>query len=378
MNFAWTEEQHLLVEQIESFAKGRLAPLTATWHDQEERVQDAMPLLAEQGLLGCCIPETDGGPGLDPAVLCQFLTTLARVNASLATQAAILNATAIEYLIHGDHSPQRQERLHSLLEQQQWIAWVSDACMPEGPPPAVHAIRTTQGWQLRGMVPFVTLGISAHSLLVFAQDEHNQRHAFWLQANHPGIERQVVRGKLGLRSTDIAHIRLHEVEVSPTQQIGPDNDVRLAEITAWNKGRIALAAVALGIGQAAHQQACLYAQQRKQFGAPLASFQAIQWKIAEGAMDLEAATCLLYRAISAWQHQQPEDLERWAGMAATFSSQAALRTSEDAIQIHGGYGFTKEFPVERYYRDAQSLRARWLDEKHISPVHAHGSWYRDL
>lgn len=375
MYLSLTEDQSLLLEQIAAFAKGQLAPLCMAWRDQEESAQAALPLLIEQGLMGCCVPETEGGPGLDPFVLCHGLAALAHIDASLATQAAILNGAVIEFLLHHDHSPQRNDRLHSILTEQHWVAWVSEQTSDHPVTTPIQANTTTDGWSLQGSVQHVTFGVSAHVLLVFANDEQNQRRAFWIKANTPGIERQVVRGKLGLRYTDVAHIRFHAVEIQADQEIHTAPNTQLAEMYSWQKARITLAAVALGVAQIAHQHACQYAQQRKQFGSSLSSFQAIQWKIADRAMDIEAATHTLNRALFAWQTESTDALASWANAVTALVAHAATKTTEDALQIHGGYGFTKEFPVERFYRDAQTLRSRWLDPKLHTPHHVRGSWY---
>jgi alkylation response protein AidB-like acyl-CoA dehydrogenase len=330
-----------------------------------------LPILGEQGIIGCRVSEEYGGAQLDAVVQHRLIAAIAQADASIATMLAFLNGFVIEHLIMWATSEQQQQILPNLLDGQQWATWAS-------PPPArfvdlpqapdVLANTHPDGWQLNGELRFVPMGATAKWLLVFASDAQDQRHAFWLEANTPGIERQVVRGKLGLRHSDFAHVRLHNAEVPNTARIGREGDQRKMERATWRRGRVCLASVALGIAEAAHREACTYAMQRRQFGRPIGDFQAIQWKIADVAMKIEASRLLTDRAAWSWQQCDEIQLEIWSHAARMYTGQTAVNSAAEAIQIHGGYGYTVEYPVERFYRDAQSLRAQW-NEQSIAHTH---------
>ncbi|TNE49891.1 MAG: hypothetical protein EP343_10180 [Deltaproteobacteria bacterium] len=378
MRYTLTEDQSLMVDQVNEFAKGHLGPLVDGWKQQEETAHEGLQAIAEQGLLGCCIPEADGGAGLDPFTLCHSIRAIARVDASLATLVALTNGLVAEYLIHFDKSPQRSARLEALITGESSVAWLAPTYSTKPPFPNVTAEPIESGWKLNGEVQFVSQGATAHNLLAFATTPDGHLQAFWMKATAPGVERQIVRGKLGLRHTELAHIRLHGLELPTSAMLHPDSFADDPLKRVWCTGRTALAAVCLGNAEASLREATQYAQQRKQFGKPIAAFQAIQWKVANAGMAIETAKLFVDRAVSYWDGEDLTELERWSHMAFSRASQAAVHTGAEAIQIHGGYGFTQEYPVEKLYRDAQTLRARWHNEGEAQTVAAEPGWHLSL
>lgn len=369
------EDQSMMVEQMSEFAKGRLAPMVDKWKNQEETSAEGLQAIAEQGLLGCCIPEEDGGAGLGPFTLCHSIRAIAHVDASLATLVAITNGFVAEYLIRFDQSPERSARLESIMTGESITAWLAPTTSSKTPFPNLTAERTEQGWKLNGEVQHVTQGITAHHFLAFAQTPSGEQQAFWLDASASEIERQVVRGKLGLRHTDVAHVRIHGLDVPTSAMLHPESFADENLNIVWSTGRTALAAVCLGTAESSLREATQYAQQRKQFGKPIAAFQAIQWKVADAGMATETSKLFLDRATYCWSQNDLHELNRWSFMAFSKASQTAVDSGAEAIQIHGGYGFTREYPVEKLYRDAQTLRARWHNEAASQQIVAEPGWH---
>jgi alkylation response protein AidB-like acyl-CoA dehydrogenase len=363
------EEENLLLQQLREFLKKTLPTLQRL--SEEERLKlDALEELADFGLLTMRIPEEQGGLGMRVPLLCRVLAEIAQIDPSIALLLAFQQAWSIESLRHLDDKT-TQDRLFHAMASGAWVACVlhhpmdeeaaSPAPTAENPAkPRTHTVtakRTEDGsWVLRGEAPFVTLGASAPSLLIEACDQEGGLRYFWLDNEaREKISAQIVEHKLGLRGCETAHLRFNDLLLPPVSCL-PIDPLRFS---SWRGLRIALAAIHVGITQAALHTARDYALQRKQFGQPIASFQAIQWKIADMAMQADAAMLLVEQAADAWEKGHAKEADHLGHMARLFAAEAAQYATQEAIQIHGGYGFTKEFPVERYYRDAHALRARF-------------------
>lgn len=352
MQFALTEDQSYLSDQIQEFAKQQLASLPES--SDPLVLQQRLALLAEQGLFGLCIPEALGGPEIDPITLCKCISVLGEVDASLATAVAVLNGFVIPALIQ-DSSSQHQEELTSLMMGESLYAWCELAS-------------STTTWseeaegviRVSGVATWAPLASIASQLLVVAEDPSGQKHIFRVSPESAGVRIQAHTRPLGLRSVGSAQVCLENVELSTQSFIGTSSVWPSEHATyVQQTGQTALAAVQVGIARAALNISRSYAQERKQFGKPIAAFQAIQWKIADMAIGLEAASLLTAHAASCWATSSTELWTEWSGSARAKASEISAFATQEAIQIHGGYGFTTEYPVERLYRDAHTLRSSW-------------------
>ncbi|MCB9639476.1 MAG: acyl-CoA dehydrogenase family protein [Myxococcales bacterium] len=353
-------EESLIIEQVRDFARKELSSLSSAAEHQEQFSRESIEALGSYGLLSMRIPEAFGGTEMDPVTCCRVLMELAWVDASLAVIVALQNAWGVEF-VNATGSDEQKALWLGALAEGALIACGGEgfACEAGGARGNTGLLRVQhQGdsWRLEGEAHFVSLGGEAELLLLGAVDEQGEIHSFVLEGD---ARKQVIakpfEGKLGLRGTEVAHLALHGVVVPDSARLA--NCAEAAD--AWAFGRVALAAVSVGVAQAALWQSLQYAQQRKQFSQPISSFQAIQWKLADMAMKAEAAQVLVDHAADLWQRGEMEALEDAGRQARLFAAEMAVWAGQEAIQIHGGYGFIREFPVERYYRDAQTLRARW-------------------
>jgi len=354
MNFDLTSEQSMLVDQIKLFAKEQLAPKVQHRDDHGSFFEEGLRSLSELGMLGFCVPEAYDGVESDPLALCRALSGLASSDASMALLAALINGLTVEYILASATEDQKQNWLPQLVTGECWPAWAGTSPTLQNSASTIQATRDGENWILQGTQKFVYMGQHATHFVVFA-DHARGEQAFWIERETEGLQIAPVQRALGFRSTGLSQLTLEGLVVSEDNRIGKSTASSTAP--AWRRGNTVLAAISLGIAQGALDRAIDYAKQRKQFGKPLAAFQAIQWKIADMAMELEAGRLLLDRAAFDWQQQDEEALELSSRSARLFTAELATKCAQEAIQIHGGYGFTTEFEVERYYRDAQALRA---------------------
>lgn len=359
MQFALTEDQQFLVDQIQQFASQTLTPAPEQLPD--DVATGRLISMAEQGMLGLRVPERLDGPGIDATTLTRSISALASYDGSVALAAAANNGFLFEYLLLGATEAQQKQWLPPLMQAEQWAAWCDQ---PEGP--AASCQREGESWRLQGSFGFVPLaGVAAHFLIV-AKDEHDTTHAFWVPKATQGLQVTPIQRPLGCRNAAIARVELKDLSVQAEARVGTEGDQSALREQAWRRTHVALAAASLGLAQAALRESIAYAKERKQFGKPIAAFQAIQWKIADLAMECESVRLLIDRAAYAWEQGDEEGLAAWSSVARLKSTELAALAGQEAIQIHGGYGFTTEFPVERLYRDAHALRACWINRPHAN------------
>jgi alkylation response protein AidB-like acyl-CoA dehydrogenase len=354
MRFSLQEDQTILSDQIRQFASQELTLPHQGLSNSE--VQARLTAITEQGIMGLSIPESHGGPGVDHITLARCVMALAETDASLATIVALTNGCVVEALLLSENHPAQNTRLEAIMTGEARVAWCGGH-MGEARPIAKP---TETGWLLSGTCPTVPLATQATAFLVCANSDDGPL-LFWLPRETQGLDVTPIERPLGLRHASSGTVQLNDAKADQTTQLLPasgDGASFLQQLLA--RGNTLLAGVATGTRQAALDVAANYAQERKQFGKPISAFQAIQWKLADMAMEQEACRLLFDRAAHAWATNDEAALQEWS--AAAFSKAAAFApfAGQEAIQIHGGYGFTTEFPVERLYRDANALRARFF------------------
>jgi alkylation response protein AidB-like acyl-CoA dehydrogenase len=356
MDFELTPEQREIQGLAREIADAEIAPNAASW-DREHRFPDELfPRLAELGLMGVCVPEEYGGAGADFLSYVLVLEELSRADAGVGVTVAVhTSATTLPILAFGTDE-QRARFVPPLARGEQIGAF---ALTESGSGSDAGSLRTTaepdgDGWRLTGAKQWITNGSRAGTFLLFARTDPRTEgargvSAFVLDDTHVRVTRE--EEKLGLNSSTTSDLVLEGVKVDRDRLLHDEGRGFRVAMATLDGGRIGIAAQALGIAQAAFDTARAYALEREQFGRRIADFQAIQWKLADMATEIDAARLLTHRA--AWLKQEGRPHTAEGAKAKLFASEVARRQTAEAIQILGGVGYTKELPAERYYRDAK-------------------------
>ncbi len=358
MDFALSEHHELLRKTVRDFARVEVAPHARKWDEEERFPTEIVPKLAALGLLGIRIPEEHGGSGLDTTAYAICVQEIARVDGSLALTVASHNGLGTGHILAFGSEAQKKKYLPKAASGEWLAAW---ALTEPGSGSDAAGLRTTatrdgDHWVLNGTKMFITQGSVGGFCVVLARtntaaSKQKGVTAFVVDRGTPGFTASKHLEKLGCRSSDTVELTFDNVRVPDSARVGEVDHGFTDTLKILDRGRISIAAMALGLGYGALDAAVTYAKDRKQFGKPIASFQAIQWMLADSKTELDAAELLTYRA--AWLADQGRPYSKEASMAKLFASEAASRACDRAIQVHGGYGYTREFPVERHLRDAK-------------------------
>jgi alkylation response protein AidB-like acyl-CoA dehydrogenase len=343
-----TDEQREIRDLARRFSDEEVAPQAARWDREHEFPREVVRQLGELGLMGVCVPEEHAGAGADFLAYCLVLEELSRGDAGLGVTVAVhTSAGTLPILAHG--SSEQVERLVPPLAQGHELA--AFALTEAGSGSDAGAMRTrAEGAdqpRLSGSKQWITNGSYAHVFNVFAREEE-RTSAFVVRRGASGFSVTREEEKLGLNSSSTADLVFEE---TPGERLGPAGAGMRIALSTLDAGRIGIAAQAVGIAQAALDVAAAYARERHAFGRAIGGFQAIQQKLAEMQTEIEAARALVWRAARLKQAGHPHSVE--GAQAKLFASRVARHWTGEAIQVLGGYGYTKEFPVERYYRDAK-------------------------
>ncbi len=357
MQFDLTEQQRMIRDMARDFANKEVAPVAAE-NDQLERFPaDIVARLGELGFMGMNVPEQYGGAGLDTVCYVLAMEEISKACASTGVIMSVNNSLVCWPLETYATEQQKQKYLVPLAKGELLGAYCLSE--PNAGTDAANQMTTARledgQWIINGMKNFITNGAHADVLLVFAQTNPELKHkgirAFIVEKTDPGFAVIRKEEKMGIRASDTAQLALDNVKVGPERVLGDEGTGFKIAMSTLDGGRIGIAAQALGISAAAFEAARAYAKQREQFGRPIAMFQAIQWKIADMALRLEAARLLTYRA--AWCKDQGGRYGEEAAMAKLAASEASHFITNEAVQIFGGNGYSKEYPVERHFRDAK-------------------------
>ncbi len=358
MDFELSEHHALLRDNLRHFFRERVAKAAREWDEAERFPSEIVPELAEMGLLGIKIPEQYGGAGLDMSAYAIAVEEAARVDGSLALTIASHNGLGTGHILSVGTEAQKQKYLTRACSGEWLAAW---ALTEPGSGSDSAALRTTavrdgDAWVLNGSKMFITQGSVGGFCVVLARtsfDVPAQRGitAFIVDTKAPGYSASKHLKKLGCRSSDTVEITLEQLRVPDSERLGEVDQGFRDTMRILDGGRISIAAMALGLGRGALSMALDYAKQREAFGKPIAEFQAIQWMLADAQTELDAAELLVRRA--AWLADSGKRYTAEASMAKLFASEVATRVCNNSLQIHGGYGYTREFDIERHLRDAK-------------------------
>jgi alkylation response protein AidB-like acyl-CoA dehydrogenase len=358
MDFEFTEHHKLLRDSVREFARSEIAPNAQRWDKEERFPAEFVPKLAQMGLLGIRIPEQYGGSGMDMVAYAICVEEVARVDGAMALTIASHNGLGTGHVLAFGSEAQKQKYLPRAASGHWLAAWALTEAGSGSDAAALRTVARRDGddWILDGTKTFITQGSVGGFCVVLARtnpDAPRQQGitAFIVEHGTPGFSASKHLLKLGCRASDTAELTLEGVRVPDAQRLGEIDSGFANTMRILDGGRISIAAMAVGLGYGALGMATRYAKERKAFGKPIAEFQAIQWMVADAKVELDAAALLTYRA--AWLADQGSRHTKEASVAKLFASEAATRACNSALQVHGGYGYVREFDVERHLRDAK-------------------------
>jgi alkylation response protein AidB-like acyl-CoA dehydrogenase len=358
VDFSFSEEQKHLRKSVREFAEGEIAPHVMEWDEVSQFPAELIPKLADMGLLGVIFPEQYGGAGLGYIEYATVIEELARVDGSIGLIVAAHNSLCSNHIFKFATEEQKKRYLVPLAQGKKLGAW--SLTEPEAGSDAggtrTTAVRQGAEWVINGAKTFTTNGHYADICVAMAvTDKSKASHgisAFIIEKGTPGFRPGKKENKLGMRASDTSEIIFTDCRVPGENLLGAEGEGFTGSLKILDGGRISIAALALGMAQGALEAATRYAKQRKQFGKAISEFQAIQFKLADMATQVEAARLLVYQA--AWLADRKDvRFTRESSMAKLFASEIAVRVADECVQIHGGYGFIKDYPAEKYYRDVK-------------------------
>ena len=357
MQVELNDEQKMIQVVAREFAEKEVRPIAEAIDREARFPHDTVRRMGELGLMGIAVPDGYGGSGSDTVAYAVALEEVARACASHAVVMSVNNSLYCDPVYKFGTEEQKRRFLEPFASGQKLGCF--SLTEPEAGSDATNqntlAVRDGSEYVLNGRKIFVTNGREAHTALVFAQTDRAKRHhgisAFLVDKGTPGFTVVKTEDKLGIRASDTAEFLFEHCRVPEASRLGTEGEGFKIAMTTLDGGRIGIAAQALGIAVGAFDLAVGYARERKSFGVPIGQHQMVQWMLADMATAIEAARLLTWRA--AWLKDAGAPFGTAAAMAKLFASEAAMRITTDAIQVHGGYGFIKEYQVERYFRDAK-------------------------
>jgi alkylation response protein AidB-like acyl-CoA dehydrogenase len=357
MHLELTEEQRLLKQAMREFAVGEIAPGAAERDEHARFPSELIPKLAEQGLLGIMVPEEYGGAGYDALSNAIILEEIARVDAAVALLVGSHNSLCSGHILLAGTEEQKRKYLPPLAQGQKLGAWglTEPGSGSDAGAMRTRAVLEGDHWVIRGDKQFITQGSTAGTYVIMASTDPNQGtkgiSAFIVERETPGLVVGKLEKKLGVRASDTAALHFDDMRVPKENLLGKKHEGFKDVLAVLTAARIGMAALAVGIAQGSLDEALNYAKRRRQFGKPIREYEAIQWMLADMATESEAARLMAWHAATLRDQGQP--YLRIASQAKLYSSEVAVRSTSKAIQIHGGYGYLKDSPVERFYRDAK-------------------------
>jgi alkylation response protein AidB-like acyl-CoA dehydrogenase len=357
MDFRLSEEQELLRRTIREFAETEMRPHVMEWDEAQHFPEELVPKLAALGLMGIQFPESFGGAAMSAVDYCICIEELARVDPSVALSVAAHNGLGAAHIAMFGDERQKQTYLVPLARGEKLAAWALTEAESGSDAAAMRTTAGRQGdcWVLNGSKQFITHGRYGDTMVVMAVTDRAKGNrgisAFIVERGTPGLRAGKKEDKLGMRASETSEVILENCRVPATNLLGEEGQGFINTLQVLDAGRIGIAALSVGLAQGAYEAARSYAFVRRQFGQPIGAFQSIRAKLVENAARIEAARLLTYRAAALKDAGRRTTLE--SAMAKLYSSEIAVRASEDGVQIHGGYGFVKDYPAEKYFRDVK-------------------------
>jgi hypothetical protein len=356
--FGLTEEQRQLQRSVRAFAEGEIAPHVSEWDEKSEFPHAVVKKLGEMGLLGVIFPESMGGAGMGYVEYALAIEELSRVDGSVGIIVAAHNSLCTNHIMLAGNDEQRKRWIPKLASGQWLGAWglTEPGSGSDAGGARTTAVRKGDFWVLNGSKTFITNGGYADCAVVLAVTDKEKGtrggiSGFVVEKGTKGFRPGRKENKLGLRASDTSELIFEDCEIPAENMVGKEGDGFKDAMRVLDGGRISIAALSLGIARGALDAAMKYAQERHQFGKAISEFQAIQFKLADMATQWDAAQLLTMRAAQMKDDGKSVTLE--SAMAKLYASEAACRICDEGLQIHGGYGFIKDYPAEKFYRDVR-------------------------
>ncbi len=351
------EDLHLIEESATNFAQKEIAPYVMEWDESQHFPVDVFRKLGEHGFMGVLVPEQYGGSGLGYQEYVSIIDRISRIDPSIGLSLAAHNSLCTNHILEFANEEQKQKYLPKLASGQ-WIgAWglTEPGTGSDAMRMACVAERDGDYFVINGMKNFITHGISGDVLVLLARtgellDKHGIS-AFIIEKGTPGFIPAKKENKLGMRASETAQIMFENCRIHKSQMIGEEGMGFIQAMKILDGGRISIAALSLGIAKGAYEAAVKYSQEREQFGKPIASFQGISFKLAKMATQIEAAELLIRKSADLKNRGQKVTTD--SAMAKYYASEICVEIATEGVQIHGGYGYTKDYPAEKYYRDSK-------------------------
>jgi len=357
MDFRLTEEQQLLRRTVREFAEAEIRPHVRAWDETQHFPVELIPKLAALGLLGIQWPEEYGGAGMSALDYCICIEELSRVDPGVALSVAAHNGLSSAHLAMFGNEAQKRLFLVPLARGEKIGAWGLTEASSGSDAAGLRttAARSTDGWVLNGAKHFTTHGGVGDVMIAMAVTDRSAGSkgisAFIIERGTPGMTAGKKEDKLGMRTSETSEVVFDSCHVASDHLLGVEGQGFVNALQVLDAGRIGIAALSVGLAQGAYEAALAYARERTAFGQTIDRFQAIQWKLADNATRIEAARLLTYRA--ALLKDRGERLTLESAMAKLYASEIAVQSADDCVQIHGGYGFVKDYPAEKFFRDVK-------------------------
>jgi len=357
MNFNNTDTQIQIAEMIRDFGNKHIRPNMMEWDEQQIFPVEIFKKLGELGLMGVLVPEEYGGSGLGYFEYVTVVSEIAKICSSVGLSVAAHNSLCVGHILYFGNEEQKKKYLPKLASAE-WIgAWGLTEANTGSDASNMRCVATKDGndWILNGTKNWITHGITGDVAVVLARTgdprTSGNSTAFIVERGTPGFLAGKKENKLGMRASETAEMIFDNCRISDSQRLGEVGDGFRQAMKVLDGGRISIAALSLGISKGAYEAALKYAKEREQFDQPIANFQAIAFKLADMFTQIQASEALIYQASDL--KNRGEKMTKESAMAKYYASEACVRIATEAVQIFGGYGYTKDFPVEKFYRDSK-------------------------
>ncbi|MCB9251239.1 MAG: acyl-CoA dehydrogenase [Flavobacteriales bacterium] len=357
MSFEHTESQNLIRNTVKDFAEKYIRPDFMEWDESQTLPRDLFRSMGELGLMGILVPENYGGAGLGYFEYIVAIEEIAKVCGSIGLSMAAHNSLCTGHILYFGNEAQKQKWLPKLAGGEWLGAWGLTEANTGSDAMRMQCVAKKDGneWVINGTKNWITHGISGDVAVVLARTgellDSNGITAFVVERGTPGFKGGKKENKLGMRASETAELIFEDCRIPEENVLGNVGEGFKQAMKVLDGGRISIASLAMGIAKGAFDASVKYSQERQQFGKPISNFQAIGFKLADMATSIEAAEMLIYQAAYLKNHNKP--MTRESAMAKYYASEVSVKCSTEAVQIFGGYGYTKDFPVEKFYRDSK-------------------------
>ncbi|MCL6275268.1 acyl-CoA dehydrogenase family protein [Muricauda sp. 2012CJ35-5] len=357
MNFDYSETQKMVAESARDFAQQYIQPYVMEWDESQTFPIEVFKKAGELGFMGVLVPEELGGSGLGYHEYIAILEEISKVDPSIGLSVAAHNSLCTNHILSFGNEEQKQRWIPKLATAE-WIgAWglTEHNTGSDAGGMNTTAVKDGDHWVLNGAKNFITHGKSGDIAVVIARtgekgDSHGMT-AFAIEKGTPGFTSGKKENKLGMRASETAELIFSDCRIPDANRLGEIGDGFIQSMKVLDGGRISIGALSLGVAKGAYEAALQYSKERVQFGKPISQFQGVSFKLADAATEIEAAELLLHK--SAFLKNEGRPVTKLGAMSKMFASEICVKIANDAVQIHGGYGYTKDFPVEKFYRDSK-------------------------